>query len=62
MMKAWPEEILHMIYDLLWTLREDHTVPDWWRHRWLIPLPKRPEAPSLHKLRPIVLLVVMRKC
>jgi hypothetical protein len=62
MMKAWPEEVMKQVYDLLCSLWVERMVPMWWQYRWLIPIPKRPETPSLQELRPIVLLEVMRKC
>ena len=50
------------MYDLMCALWKDKMVPGWWRHRWLIPLPNKPENPTLDELRPIVLLEVTRKC
>ena len=62
MMKAWPEDITRYVYDLLCSLWHQKMVPGWWRHRWLIPFPKKPENPTLEELRPIFLLEATRKC
>ena len=53
---------MQTVYDLLCKLWDERMVPDWWRYRSLVLMPKKPEAPSLQELRPIVLLEVMRKC
>ena len=62
MMKAWPEELTRMVYDHLSSLWIAKVVPDWWKCRWVAPIPKNPKEPTLAELRPIVLLEVMRKC
>jgi len=40
----------------------DKHVPDWWKFRWLAPIPKDPANPTVTELRPIMLLEVLRKC
>ena len=62
MMKAWPQEGSKYVYDLMCALWKDKMVPGCWRNRWFIPLPKKPENPTLEELRPIVPLEVTRKC
>ena len=58
MMKAWPEDIHQSIYKGLceaWTRKE---IPESWRWRWLLPLPKVPD-PEITQLRPLCLLEVL---
>ena len=51
MMKAWPEEVSRLAYDLLAKMWEAKHVPDWWKFRWLAPIPKNPLAPTVDELR-----------
>ena len=62
MMKAWPEEVSHLAYDILVKMWGAKHVPEWWKFRWLAPIPKNPLAPTVDELRPIMLLEVLRKC
>ena len=41
---------------------EGEACADWWKFRWLAPIPKNLLAPTVDELRPIVLLEVLRKC
>ena len=61
MVRAWPVELAQVVYDLLLEMWTDKHIPEWWRWRWLIPLPKKPTAPTLEELRPIMLIEVLRK-
>ena len=62
MMKAWPDEVSRLAHDLMVAMWGTNHVPEWWKFRWLAPIPKDPLAPSVDKLRPIMLLEVIRKC
>ena len=60
MMKSWPQHVHEEVYNALvenWTAKE---IPDDWKWRWLLPIPKVPN-PSLAQLRPLCLLEVLRK-
>ena len=61
MMKAWPDDLLHQTYESLLLMWKAKHIPDWWKWRWLVPLPKKPTHPILEELRPIMLLEVLRK-
>ena len=60
MMKTWPAQVQRAVYDALaanWTTKE---IPDDWKWRWLLPIPKA-EDPTLKQLRPLSLMEVLRK-
>ena len=61
-MKHWPEDFHKLMYDLLVNMWEAKLTAGWGKFRWLVPIPKQPEQPSLEAMRPIVLLEVTRKC
>ena len=61
-MKHWTEDIHRLMYDLLVNMWEAKIAADWWQFRWLVPIPKTPDQPSLQAMRPIVLLEATRKC
>ena len=46
---------------MLCTLWPTQHIPDYWKQRWLIPLPKTEELTSTEVLRPICLLEIFRK-
>ena len=61
MIKSWPDELLRVVYDDLaaqWSKRE---IPDWWRWRWLCPIPKKSTGDDLNNLRPLMLNETIRK-
>jgi hypothetical protein len=60
MMKLWSDDIKRKVYGHLIEMWKSHTVPDYWKWRWLAPIPKT-EDPSLTDLRPIVLIESLRK-
>ena len=62
LMKHWPEDIPKLMYDLLATMWDAKMTADWWQFRWLMPIPKQPDQPSLQAMRQIVRLEVTRKC
>ena len=61
MVKEWPEDLTRIVYELLVEMWTDRYIPSWWRWRWLVPLPKKPTAPTLDGLRPIMLIEILRK-
>ena len=60
MIKSWPEHVHEEIYKALVENWSNNAIPEEWKWRWLLPLPKVPD-PSLSQLRPICLLEVLRK-
>ena len=62
MIGAWPEETLDYVYDCLAETWEEKSTPDWWKWRWLVPIPKQSEStPELTQLRPLMLVEPLRK-
>ena len=61
MLKAIPDWTIDLIHNKMTTLWEDKTTPTWLRKKWLCPIPKDPDSSSLDKLRPIMLIEVIRK-
>ena len=61
MVKEWPAELTRIVYELLVEMWTDRYIPSWWRWRWLVPLPKKPTAPTIDGLRPIMLIEILRK-
>ena len=58
--KLWPMEVRARVLDLLNILWEKKTIPDSWKWRWLVPIPKC-DNPQLSDLRPLVLIEAIRK-
>jgi hypothetical protein len=56
MVQAWPEVLSRAVYDLLVQMWTNKHIPEWWRWRWLIPIPKKPATPTIDELRPIMLI------
>ena len=48
-------------YKMLCSLWPTQHIPDYWKQRWLVPLPKTDELTSIEDLRPICLLEIFRK-
>ena len=46
---------------MLCTLWPTQHIPEYWKQRWLIPLPKTAELNNIEDLRPICLLEIFRK-
>ena len=62
MIKAWPEPVLRAAYDSIALFWENRSVPDHWKWRWLVPIPKKPtDTPTLADLRPLMLTEATRK-
>ena len=61
MIKQWPEELLTLVHKDLsdqWSRKE---IPDFWRWRWLCPIPKKQKLDDLNNLRPLMLNETIRK-
>ena len=50
-----------MAYDQLFVLLIAKVVPDWWKCRWVAPIPMNPRASTMAELMSIVVLEVMRE-
>jgi hypothetical protein len=60
MMRCWSDATRKRVYDMLVSCWEEGVIPDYWKWRWLVPIPKK-EDPELHELRPLMLLEALRK-
>jgi hypothetical protein len=60
-LKALPEDLHKATYQMLCTLWPTQHIPDFWKQRWLVPLPKTTELSNIEDLRPICLLEIFRK-
>ena len=60
MIKLWPPEVLERAYAALVELWEQRRIPEYWRWRYLVLLPKK-DNPSLDDLRPLTLVETLRK-
>ena len=60
MMAEWPLEVMNAMYDTMSKLDQVHHTPDFWRKKWLVPMPKNSD-PTLAELRPLMLIEVSRK-
>ena len=56
-LKALPEDLLKSTYQMLCTLWPTQHIPDFWKQRWLVPLPKTTELSNIE----ICLLEIFRK-
>eukprot|EP01036_Dinobryon_divergens_P061463 gene61463-biopygen3177 len=41
MMKAWPPQAMKMAHKALSTMWNTKEIPQWWKWRWLVPVPKK---------------------
>jgi ribonuclease HI len=60
-MKAWSKKFKRDVYNNLiktWTAED---APDWWKWRWLCPIPKSADDNTIAGQRPIMLVEVIRK-
>jgi len=60
MIKLWPEHVVKGIYEALVRTWVDKSTPDYWKWRWLVPIPKA-TSPSLLESRPLSLIEALRK-
>ena len=60
-LKALPEDLHKSTYQMLCTLWPTQHIPEYWKQRWLVPLPKTTELHNIEDLRPICLLEIFRK-
>ena len=62
MMKRWPLSVIKEAHKALVAQWQEYHIPEWWRWKWLAPLPKTTDTlPALKDLRPLVLLEALRK-
>lgn len=61
MMKCWPKKMVESVHMMLCDIwNDDHGIPDYWKWKWLVPIPKVPN-PAKEDLRPLALIEVLRK-
>ena len=60
-LKTLPEDLHKATYQMLCTLWPTQHIPEYWKQRWLIPLPETAELNSIEDLRPICLLEIFYK-
>ena len=60
-LKTLPEDLHKATYQMLCTLWPTQHIPEFWKQRWLVPLPKTAELTNIEDLRPICLLEIFRK-
>ena len=51
-LKTLPEDLYKATYQMLCTLWPTQHIPEYWKQRWLVPLPKTTELNSIEYLRP----------
>ena len=62
MIIAWPPEMAVKMYECLAAIWSNKEIPDWWKWRWLVPIPKTEmDIPEVEKLRPLTLVEPIRK-
>ena len=61
MISQWPETMIDVVYACLVRVWETKEVPEFWKWKWLVPIPKDPDNVSLATLRPIMLIETTRK-
>ena len=62
MIIAWPPEMAEKMYECLASIWANKEIPDWWKWRWLVPIPKAEmDIPEVEKLRPLTLVEPIRK-
>ena len=62
MMKRWSPQVVEAAHRALNVQFKEMHIPEWWRWKWLAPLPKTQDPiPALADLRPLVLLEALRK-
>ena len=61
MLKLIPQCAVELIHTQMTALWESKSTPEWLRRKWLCPIPKEPDSSALDKLRPIMLIEVIRK-
>jgi hypothetical protein len=60
-LKALPDDLHKAKYDMLCSLWTTQHIPEFWKQRWLFPLPKTDELTNIEDLRPICPLEIFRK-
>ena len=60
MMAEWEEPIVRIVYHSLCKMQQDNYTSEWWKGRWLVPMPKVIN-PTIKDLRPLMMVEVLRK-
>jgi Reverse transcriptase (RNA-dependent DNA polymerase) len=60
-LKTLPDDLHKATFQMLCTLWPTKHIPDFWKQRWLISLPKPAELTNIKDFRPICLLEIFRK-
>ena len=60
MIKSWPAATHQLVFSCLRSLWRHRSVPNWWLHSYLHPIPKKGAA-TLDNLRPLGLYEITRK-
>ena len=55
-----PERMVAEAYECLVRMWQDRSIPDSWKWKWLVPIPKN-SSERLQDIRPIMLMEVLRK-
>ena len=62
MIKAWPSEVVSAAHSALTEIWERKMIPESWKWRWIVAIPKKSDPhPLLADLRPITLVEALRK-
>ena len=61
LMSLWPDKVISQVYDILCAIWSNKSSPPFWKWRWLVPIPKKPDNLTLSNLRPISLIEASRK-
>jgi hypothetical protein len=60
LMSIWPDKTVFQVYDILCAIWKHKSTPPFWKWRWLVPIPKKPDNHTLANLRPISLIEVSK--
>jgi len=60
MIKCWSEVMVLHAYEALVSLWDDKLIPDYWKWKWLVPIPKVPN-PTINDLRLLALVEVLER-
>jgi hypothetical protein len=61
LMAIWPDKTVYQVYAILCAIWKHKSTPPFWKWRWLVPIPKKPDNHTLSNLRPISLIEASRK-
>ena len=60
-MSKWPVSTIKLMYKALCSLMAADETPDFWKMKWLVPIPKVDMNVGREDLRPLMLIEVLRK-